>query len=138
MGLEPLGNLGYTVGAVGIILVTVLYFLLVRWWNDHLGRVIAAVLGSISLVLITTILRMMHVGIPHFMVWRATMFWLFGLAVWAGLLTLIWAQFFAPRVKQGRLPTPPRRGNESEQEADLADYRLGRHGGTDDDPAGER
>jgi len=135
MGLEGLGNLGYQVGAVGLIAVAVIYFMIVRWWTDPLGRVIAAVLGAVSLVLITTILRMLHIGIPHFMVWRAMMFWMFALAVWSGLMALIWAQLLAPRIKHDRLTTPRRRGHE---EADLADSRPDRDGRPDHDSAGER
>jgi hypothetical protein len=135
MGLEQLGSIGYQIGSIGILAVAVVYFTIVRWWTDALGRVLAAILGTTSLVLLMVAFRQLDVDLPgNFFAWRAAVFWLFGIAVWTGLITLVWAQFLAPR--HNKMTTPQRRGHE--QEVDLADSRPGRHGRADDDPAGER
>lgn len=134
MELELLGNVGYQVGAVGILFVTVIYYISVRWWTDPLGRTLAAVLGTVSTVLIMSILRMLDVPIPNLLLWRALVFWMFGLAVWSGLLTMVWSLFFAPRLRirsrEGRT-THPRRVHE---EASMADRRGNSDGHLHHDP----
>src|ERR1044071_985508 len=138
MGLEQLGTIGYEVSAFGVLFVTIAFLSIVRWWTDILGRVLAAVLSTVSLILILTLLRLVHIQIPGLIWWRIILFWSFGLAVWAGLFTMIWAQFLAPRLRyqfHDRLTTPRRRGHE---EADLADSRPDRDGGTHNDSTGER
>jgi hypothetical protein len=129
MGLEQFGNWGYQIGAVGIVAVTVTYFIIVRWWTDILGRVLAGVLGTTSLVLTMSTLRMLHVSLPDFFLWRAAVFWLFAIAVWAGLSTMVWSQFYAPKVRhRERLTTPQRREHE---ETDLAHPWHDRDGDSD-------
>jgi hypothetical protein len=133
MGLEQLGSLGYQIGSFGIVAVAVVYFTIVRWWTDALGRVLAGILGTTSMVLVMVALRQLDVDLPgNFFAWRAAVFWLFGIAVWTGLVTLIWAQFLAPR----QLTTPQRRGHE--EQVDSSGTGIARHGRADDDPAGER
>lgn len=96
-----LGSLGYQVGAAGIIAFTLAFLVVVRWWTDWLGRVMASVLCSTSAVLVITTLRQLH---PEwgdtYLTWRLVVFWVFGLAVWSSLATFVWAQFFAPRLKK--------------------------------------
>jgi hypothetical protein len=135
MGLEQFGSLGYQIGSFGIVAVAVVYFTIVRWWTDVLGRVLAGVLGTTSLVLVMVAFRQLNVDLPgNFFAWRAAVFWLFGIAVWTGLVTLIWAQFLAPRYQQ--LTTPQRRGHE--EQVDSAGAGSAGYGRADNDPAGER
>jgi len=86
MGLESLGSLGYQIGAAGIFLVAVIYFVIVRWWTDVLGRVLAAILGTTTSVLVMVALRQLGVDLPGgFLAWRAAVFVLFAIAVWSGV-----------------------------------------------------
>lgn len=122
--VESIGNIGYQVGAVGIISFTVSFLLITRWWTDLLGRLVAGVLFTISAVLSMTVARMLNVQFPGgLFLWRAIVFWAFAFAVWTALCTFLWAQFLAPRIRKdtGRMTT--RREHNSEQEVDLAGTR---------------
>lgn len=104
--LEQLGTWGYWMGASGIILINLVFAVAVPWWNDILGRLIMGVLTALSLVLGIIILRQLGVELPGSLVlWRAIVFWVFGLAVWTALGTFIWAQYMAGRVQKNRLTT---------------------------------
>lgn len=134
MRLDLLGTIGWQVGAAGIVAVTLTYLIIVRWWTDHLGRIIAALLIALSLVLTLTVVRILRVDLPgKDLVWRVVVFWLFGAAVWSAFFTMVWAQFFAPRLRnrasKDRLTTPQGRGHE---ESDMADSRPDRDGGSHD------
>jgi MFS family permease len=108
MRILDLGSLGYQIGAAGIVAFTVAFLVSVRWWTDWLGRVIAGVLFSTSGVLAIVVLRQIDPDQEGwFLVARAIVFWVFGIAVWASLATFVWAQFFAPRIKGTRLVKMP-------------------------------
>lgn len=96
------GNWGYFVGAIGILLLTVSYLVIVdRWWKDLLGLVLGAVLITVSSVIATSTIRLWMPDIAGwFLYLRVAVFWAFALAVWSGLGLFLWAQFFAPRIKQ--------------------------------------
>lgn len=131
--VETLGNIGYQVGAVGIVAFAVSFLVITRWWTDLLGRLVAGVLITISAVLTMTVMRMLEVPLPGgLMVWRLVVFWAFGLAVWTALSTFLWAQFLAPRIRKqtGRMTT--RREHRSEQETDLAGSGDSRNGSLHD------
>jgi hypothetical protein len=135
--LETLGTIGWQVGALGIAIVTVTYLAIVRWWTDHLGRVLAGLLTAVSLVLALTVLRIMKVDLPgNDLAWRAIVFWLFASAVWSALVTMLWAQFFAPRRRStgDRLTTPHGRGYE---ESNLAAAGRDRDGDSHDRSGGD-
>lgn len=103
MPLLELGSIGYQIGAVGILVFTLAFLASVRWWSDSLGRVMAAVLTTTSGMLVVTAIRQIWPDIDGaIFVWRAIVFWLFGIAVWASIGTFLWAQFFAPRLKRIR------------------------------------
>lgn len=134
--LLDVGNVGYQVGAVGIVAFTLAYLATVRWWSDHLGRVIAGVTSAMSAVLAMTTLRMIYPSIINdqtYLIVRLVIFWSFGLGVWLALTSFVWAQFFAPRIRQSERGFIPRRKHE---EAHLADRRHPRDGGVHDDPGG--
>lgn len=136
--VETLGNVGYQIGAVGIAAFTLAFLVIVRWWTDLLGRLIAGVLFTLTLVLIMSTLRMLHVELPGgLLTWRLGVFWLFGAVVWSALGTFIWAQFWAPRIRESARMTT-RREYRSEEQADLADRRHGRDGRSDRVPGGDR
>lgn len=129
--LLSVGNIGYQVGAVGIIAFTIAFLVVVRWWTDFLGRIIAGVLSGICGVLIMSTIRMLYPNIdPSFFMWRAIVFWLFGLGVWIALGSFIWAQFFAPRLRNERMTT--RREFKDEQESDVGSRRSSSDGDPDD------
>lgn len=132
--LIEIGNWGYQVGAVGIVAFTIAFLVITRWWTDSLGRLVAGVLLMISLVLSMTVLRMFDIPLPGGLpIWRVIVFWGFGVSVWVGLITFLWAQFLAPRIRRsgGRMTTR-REHNRDEQEAGMADYRHGSDGGSHD------
>lgn len=134
MGLLDLGSLGYQIGAVGIVAFTLAYLVIVRWWTDILGRVVAGVLFAMSGVLVISTIRQIHPDVTEaFLVWRLVVFWFFGVGVWTALGTFVWAQFFAPRIKGTTRPN--RKWNH--EEIALADPRYGDHVGLHDDPAGD-
>lgn len=127
--VELFGNIGYQFGVVGILTFTISFLTIVRWWTDHLGRVIAGIMISLSTVLIMTILRMLHVELPGgLLVWRVVVFWIFGAGVWIGFGSLVWAQFFAPRIRRSHLTT---RREHSDEEVDLAGGGNDRDGDPD-------
>lgn len=131
--LLSLGNFGYQIGAVGIIAFSVAFLVIVRWWTDHLGRVIAGVLMSMSSVLIMTTVRMISPELmtDHtYLATRAVVFWVFGLGIWIGLGSFVWAQFVAPRIRQSDRMTT--RKEYKHEEADLADRGPDRDDGSDD------
>lgn len=144
--LEDFGNWGYQLGAVGIVGFTVAFLVVVRWHSDMLGRIIAGVLTSTSGVLIMSTLRMFGFAqFDFFFAWRALVFWLFGIGVWTGLATFLWAQFWAPRIRNRHRPewtTPATRREYNDAQADFANRRAsgddrshddpGRHGGRAD------
>jgi len=136
MTLLSWGSWGYQVGALGIVAFTLAYLMNVRWWTDWLGRVVALVLSTMSGVLFITTLRQLNINLPGgILLWRVIAFWLFGLGVWIGLGTFIWAQFIAPRtMRKSRLST---RRELRYEEGILAARRSRRDGDPDDDPAGE-
>lgn len=98
--LRDFGSLGYQAGAVGVVAFTFCYLVAVRWWTDWLGRVIASVLFTTSGVLIVTAIRQLRPDLegPLF-VWRAVFFCGFGITIWGSLITFVWSQYFAPRVR---------------------------------------
>lgn len=123
--VENIGNIGYQVGAIGIVLFSASFLIITRWWTDLLGRLVAGVLFTISAVLSMTVARMMNVEFPGgLFLWRAIVFWAFAFAVWTALCTFVWAQFLAPRIRKtsGRMTTR-REFHRDEQEAGLADSR---------------
>lgn len=131
--LHDIGNFGYQVGALGIVAFTVAFLVIVRWWTDHLGRVIAGVLASISAVLIMTTVRMVkpELAADHtYLTARGVVFWVFGLGIWIGLGSFVWAQFLAPRIRQSERMTTRR--EHKHEEADLAGSRPDRDDGSDD------
>jgi hypothetical protein len=96
------GNIGYQIGAAGIVAFSVSFLVVVRWWTDHLGRVIAGVLSAVSGVLIMTTLRMVSPKLVQnsaFLEVRLVLFWAFGLGIWIALGSFLWAQFLAPRIR---------------------------------------
>lgn len=104
MHLLDFGSLGYQIGAVGIVAFTLAFVIVVRWWTDWLGRVLAGVLSATSAVLVVTTIRQIWPELGGGMlIVRTVVFWVFGLAVWSGLATFLWAQFIAPRIKGTRL-----------------------------------
>lgn len=111
MMLEDLGNLGYQAGALGIVILTSLFLVAVRWWSDILGRVIAGILVSICGVLaISTVRIIVEPDSDTFFWWRLAIFWCFGVGVWIGLIVFVWAQFFARRRGvRSKLTTPTTR-----------------------------
>lgn len=101
--LLELGSLGYQIGALGVVIFTLVYLVAVRWWTDWLGLVLASVLFTTSGVLIVTTIRQIWPGTDHTIyVIRAVAFWAFGIAVWGSIATFIWSQWFAPRVRTTR------------------------------------
>jgi hypothetical protein len=140
--LENFGNLGYQIGALGIIAFTIAFLVVVRWWTDILGRVIAGVFSATSAVLIMTTLRMFgYANAEAFFAWRAAVFWLFGIGVWSGLGTFLWSQFMARRVNprgvRSKVTTPQTRREHRNEEVDLADRRPHRDVGPHDRPGGD-
>lgn len=108
MRLLDLGSIGYQVGAAGIIAFTTCYLVAIPWWTDWLGRVLAGSLFSTSAVLLLTTLKQLNPEWDHtYEVVRLVVFWVFGLAVWSSLITFVWAQFFAPRVRSTRFQRVP-------------------------------
>lgn len=96
--MELIGNIGYWVGSVGIVVFTASFLVSVRWYTDILGRVIASVFTVISAVLLMTVARMLDVDLPGgLFLWRAVLFVLFAASVWSAVVVFIWAQFGAPR-----------------------------------------
>lgn len=130
--------MGYQVGAAGIVFFTISFLLVVRWWTDWLGRVLAGTLLATSMVLSLTTLRQFHPEWGHsYYVCRLIVFWVFGLAVWSSLVTFVWAQFFAPRLKGTRLKRVPHdEGKYRNEEAALADSRHNRDGDLHDRTGG--
>jgi MFS family permease len=115
MDLVDFGSLGYQVGGAGIVAFTLAYLVIVRWWTDTLGRVVAGVMSATSGVLIITTLRQIYPGHDgSILVYRAVVFWLFGAAVWSALSIFVWVQFLAPRIRRS---TP----REKHEEVALAD-----------------
>lgn len=104
--MELIGNIGYWIGSVGILVFTLAFLLSVRWYTDILGRVIASVFAVISAVLLMSVARMLEVDLPGgLFLWRAVLFVLFGASVWSAVVVFMWAQFWAPR----RQPPRPER-----------------------------
>jgi MFS family permease len=138
MHLLDLGSIGYQVAAAGILLFTVSFLVVVKWWTDWLGRVLAGVLSATSAVLVVTTIRQIWPGLGGgVLVIRAIVFWLFGLAVWSGLATFVWAQFFAPRIKGTRLTrSRTTRMEQVNEKASLADPRHDRDGDLHDRTGG--
>lgn len=137
MHLELIGSVGYQAGAVGIVLFSIAYLLLVRWWTDTLGRVLASVICTLSLILVMVALRQLDVELPGgLLVWRAGVFLLFGIVVWMALGTFVWSQFFAPRLKS-RLGLQSRKEYRNE-EVDGADSGAGGHGDSERSSGGHQ
>jgi hypothetical protein len=128
--LREVTLLGYQVGAIGIITFTVAFLVFVRWWTDMLGRIMAAVLFIMAMVLVMTTLRQFRIDLPGGLDWwRAVTFVLFGVVVWTALGTFVWSQFLAPRIRTKRRMTT--RKEYRSEEVDLANSRPGRDGDPD-------
>jgi hypothetical protein len=126
MDLLEFGSWGYRIGALGIVAFTVSFLMTVRWWSDLLGRVLAVVFTVMTVVFITSAYRTAHpIDTPSFLLWRTIVYWAYGAGIWGGLLTFLWFQFFAPRIKAGTT----RRGNKDEEV-----HVAGSGPGGDDDP----
>jgi hypothetical protein len=126
--LHDLTLWGYQIGAVGIIVFTLAFLVLVRWWTDALGLILAALFFILSMVLMVTTFRLVGINPPGGIDWwRVFVFDAFGVVVWMAVGTFIWSQLFAPRVRRPRMTTR----REHNEEADLADSRLGRDGDPD-------
>lgn len=131
MDLLELGDWGYRIGSVGIVVFTVAFLVVVRWWSDLLGRVIAGVFSITSGILLTGAYRTLEPGdTPVFLWWRAVIYVLFGVVIWSGIFTFIWVQFFAPRIKE--------RKDKHNAEIALAGSRHYRDGNSDHTPGGAR
>jgi hypothetical protein len=130
--LLELANIGYQVGAVGIIVFTFSFLVVIRWWTDHLGRVIAGVLAAMSAVLMITTARMLDPTLTDhttYQMVRIGVFWVFGLGIWIALSSFVWAQFFAPRIRKSeRMAT---RKEHNREEVDSPGTRDNRHGDPD-------
>lgn len=127
--LLSIGNIGYQVGAVGIIAFSVAFLIGVRWWTDHLGRVIAGVLSSMSAVLVMTTVRMLspELATDHtYLTVRLIVFVVFGSGIWIALASFVWAQFFAKRIRHSSDSRMTTRREHKDEEADLADSRSDR------------
>lgn len=98
--LKLIGDVGFVVAAVGVLTFSLSFLIAVPWWTDRLGRAIAGVLGSVSIILILSILRLLQVPIPGLFWWRAFVFTAFAATIWAATFAFIWAQFLAPRIKR--------------------------------------
>lgn len=133
--LLNVGNVGYQVGAGGILAFTLAYLITVRWWSDHLGRVIAGVFSSMSMVLMVTTMRMVSPEIVTnhtYAGFRILVFWTFGLGVWFALVSFVWAQFFADRIRQSERGI--KRKRKKDEKGCLADRGHHRDGDLHDDP----
>lgn len=131
------GSWGYQIGAAGIVAFTIAFLVVVRWWTDSLGRVVAMALSTTSGVLVITTLRQLHIDLPGGILWwRVIVFWAFGVGVWSSLCTFIWAQFIAPRV--GRKPRMTTRREFRNEEGPLAAPGPRGDGDRDDRATGQR
>jgi MFS family permease len=111
---------------LGIVAFTIVYLAAVRWWTDILGRVIAGVFSATSAVLVVSTIRLINPDINGIYISvRALVYWLFGIAVWAGIGAFLWAQFMAPRGRTTRKEF-------FHEEAHLADRGNRDHGGLHD------
>lgn len=134
MGLLEVGSWGYQIGALGIVTFTVSFLMVVRWWTDLLGRVLAFVFTITSIVLLLSAYRSLtHADSENFMIVRLVVYWTYGVGVWGGIVSFLWFQFFAPRVKH--LTTRRDRQNE---ESTMAGSRNDRDGGSDRHSGGDR
>lgn len=128
MSLTDLGNWGYHIGGVGILVLTLVFLIAVRWTSDLLGRVLAAMFVTVSAIFLTGGYRLVYgedsVG---FLIWRAFLYTSFGVVIWGALFAFIWTQFFAPRVRR----RTTRKEYEGEESA-LADSGSDRNGDSHD------
>lgn len=97
--LKVAGDVGFVTATLGVVVFTALFFSSVRWWTDWLGRAIAAVFGSIFFIMVLAAVRIIGFPLPGLFWWRAFLFNALGLAIWGGVAGFVWAQFFAPRLK---------------------------------------
>jgi hypothetical protein len=133
MDLIEAGNWGYRIGGLGIVAFTIVFLVAVRWRTDVLGRLLAAVFIVISAIFLTGGYRTLYPGDSGgFLLWRMVLYVSFALTIWAGFVSFIWSQFFAPRIKNR---TTRRRNDE---EGNLAGRGPDPDGGADLGPAGNR
>lgn len=102
--LETVGDVGFVMAGVGMLVLGVLFLTCVRWWTDLLGAIIAAAFGAISLIMSLAAIRLVGLPLPGLFWWRAILFNVLGVVFWAGAAGFIWAQFIAPRVRR-RVPS---------------------------------
>jgi flagellar motor component MotA len=98
--IKQLGDWAWVMASMGVVICTLMFLGAVRWWTDALGRVIAAVLVSISTIVGVSMLYYMGVPIPSLLWTRLVLYTAFGMAIWAAVITFVWSQFVAPRVKR--------------------------------------
>lgn len=128
MDLLEMGSRGYQIGALGIVAFAISFFVVVRWWTDLLGRVLAFIFGVISVVLVLSAYRSLtQTEAGGFLVVRAIVYWVYGIGIWTGLALFYWFQFFAPRIRNRTT-----RRERDEQESNVAAPRPRGDGGAYD------
>ena len=98
------GNIALAIAGLGVITMAGLYFAGVhQWYRDTLGRVLGAVLGAFAVICVVIVVVLLGVDIPGMPYVRSILYTTMGAAIWAGVITFIWAQFLAPRVRRQRV-----------------------------------
>ena len=133
MDLLKAGSWGYQIGALGIVAFTLAFLIVVRWWTDLLGRVLAFVFTITSVVLLISAYRALTLTNSHgFLTVRVIVYWVFGLGIWTGLTSFFWFQFFAPRIRRNRTTRKEHQEHVEEHEGGMASSGPDRDGDSHD------
>jgi hypothetical protein len=117
MMLESVGNVGFITSALMFVLFTFLFLFSVRWWTDALGRMIAAVLTTVVLIMCLASMVVLGVPLPGINWWRAFLYGILALVLGFSNGFFIWAQFLAPRIRRRRAtPSADRSGDVHKEE----------------------
>ncbi len=108
--VQSWGTWALTVGAIGVVVWSTMFLVSVRWWTDALGRVLAAVFGSMGIMCVVITIVTLGIPVPAVQYVRAALYSAFAVSVWGGVVAFLWAQFAAPRLRRRRDHTHQERG----------------------------
>lgn len=100
--LKAVGDIGFMISGIALVLFPLMFLVTVKWWTDWLGRIIALMFTVIGLIMTLSMVRLMGIPLPGIIWWRAFLFPALGLASWAACIGFAWSQFLAPRVRARR------------------------------------
>lgn len=96
MTLNDWGDWAYIYLASGLMMMAGSFLLTTKWWANNVGRSIAAFFGSVGLIMLWGILRLLGVipGDERLTMWaRLILFGLLGTAVWAMFIGFVVVQY---------------------------------------------